>query len=246
MAPPPSDAAPNRFPACRGCPLRITGASSICYPCASAQLSVPTRACPVCSQALDGHARCRNKLCNDPSRSIDRIAAVAIKDGPIEETILRLKHGRSGWARIFGRIIAGHLDATRHADDVDLIIANPTYLGPGTTSTIAHTELVIDAAADEDVLGTWPWDTATPRALIKTGPSPRSAGGTYDAKRAAADALASRLTIPKPARTAGARIIVYDDICTTGLQLDRVARVLRHQGGAASVEGLVLARAAWQ
>jgi predicted amidophosphoribosyltransferase len=229
--------------------MRVTGAAAICYPCASASITVPADPCPVCSQALGSGGRCRNRLCSAPDRSIDHIAAVAVKDAGITQAVLWLKHdGLTGWARIFGRLIVGHLEANRQPGDIDLIVANPTYLGPGSAAVVAHTERVIDAAADEDPLGTWPWDTAMPRALIKAGPTPPSggAGATYPAKRAAADALLDQVAIPDPSRIAGRRILVYDDICTTGLQLDRVARVLKHTGGATTVEALVLARAPWQ
>ena len=40
------------------------------------------------------------------------------------------------------------------------------------------------------------------------------------------------------------RVMVYDDICTTGGQLATLGRYLVDEGGAA-VYGLVLARTAW-
>lgn len=193
----------------------------------------------------DPNSRCGNPLCDDRSRSIERIDAVAVKTGPIDTQIKRLKYDeRRGWAVIFGRIVLGYLEQHREPDEFDLIVANPTYVGPGADRTIHHTELVIDAAAEEDLFGEWPFDAGEPRAIIKSGPTPRSAapGTNYRSKVAAADALLDVLEIPDPARTSGARILVYDDVCTTGHQLDRVARVLRDLGGAHYVEGLVLAR----
>jgi predicted amidophosphoribosyltransferase len=59
---------------------------------------------------------------------------------------------------------------------------------------------------------------------------------------AAADALLAVLEVPDPTWTSGARVLVYDDVCTTGHQPDRVARVLQDVGGADQVEGLVMAR----
>ena len=47
-----------------------------------------------------------------------------------------------------------------------------------------------------------------------------------------------------PDRIDGSRVIVYDDTCTTGLQLNEVARRLRGWG-AVSVHGIVLARQPW-
>ena len=45
---------------------------------------------------------------------------------------------------------------------------------------------------------------------------------------------------------AGKRIIFYGDICTTGLQLNVVAKRLRQDWGAVSVVGVYLARHAWR
>lgn len=171
---------------------------------------------------------------------------MAVKTGSIDAKIKRLKYeNRYGWAAVFGRIVLGYLEQHRQPAEFDLIVANPTYLGAGSGREIRHTELVIDAAAGEDVFDLWSFDTSEPRAVVKTGVTPRSAapGMRYPAKVAAADALIDVLTIPEPARTKDARILVYDDVCTTGHQLDRVARVLMAAGRAKHVEGLVLARA---
>jgi predicted amidophosphoribosyltransferase len=54
------------------------------------------------------------------------------------------------------------------------------------------------------------------------------------------------LVITDMGRTAGRRILVYDDVCTTASQLDAVAECLLDDGRAAAVEGLVLARAPWR
>ena len=77
-----------------------------------------------------------------------------------------------------------------------------------------------------------------------TTPSSADAAAWY--KRATATDLASVLQVPDPARTAGRFVLVYDDVCTTGGQLDAIAGCLRDRGGAARVEGVVLARAPWR
>lgn len=43
----------------------------------------------------------------------------------------------------------------------------------------------------------------------------------------------------------GARIAVIDDVMTTGATLSECARVLREEGGAATVDAIVLARQPW-
>jgi len=109
----------------------------------------------------------------------------------------------------------------------------------------SHTERVIEAAATEDVLGEWPFDITDPGAIFKARATPKSAGSRATTKRAAAAELRDSLAIPDRRRVDGKRILVYDDVCTTGSQLDTVAAVLINEGGAKEVEGIVLARAPW-
>ncbi len=73
----------------------------------------------------------------------------------------------------------------------------------------------------------------------------QSAGQNFDVKRGAAAEHASALRLQHSERIAGKRIILYDDICTTGLQLNAVARRLCEDWGAISVVGVVLARQPW-
>jgi len=41
-------------------------------------------------------------------------------------------------------------------------------------------------------------------------------------------------------------VLLIDDICTTGTQLNAVAECLLDEGRAARIEGIVLARAPWR
>ena len=102
------------------------------------------------------------------------------------------------------------------------------------------------SAAKEDLLEAWPFDVMEPAIIVKTGPTDKSAGRTANAKRAAARELGSLLRIPDPELTVGRDILVFDDVCTTGSQLDAVAACLLDHGEARSVRGVVLARAPWR
>jgi predicted amidophosphoribosyltransferase len=55
-----------------------------------------------------------------------------------------------------------------------------------------------------------------------------------------------QLAIPDPARTEGRDVLVFDDVCTTGYQLNAVADCLLDQGQATRVRAVVLARAPWR
>jgi predicted amidophosphoribosyltransferase len=141
--------------------------------------------------------------------------------------------------------LLGWLDQHAAADPPDLIVANPTYTGPG-GHAFGHTERVLEVAAREDILGSWRLDNSEPRTIVKDRLTVKSARNVASAKRAAARALRAALRVPDPSRTAGRRILIYDDVCTTGSQLDAVAACLLDDGRASHVEAVVLARTPWR
>lgn len=238
---------PAGFPGCKSCVYVSAGSSLQCVTCAQATLTaVAATACQVCDQDVPVGSSCSNWLCRQQNRRIDRIRAIAVYSEPLRGKILKLKYdGKIGWARIFGRLLFGYIEKHVDPDDGALIVANPTYIGHGSNSIVQHTELVIDTAETEDVFDEWTWDAVTPRILSKVGPTPKSAASGFAGKRESAEALVQMLSLSSPSAIDGRRVIIYDDVCTTGLQLNAVAGFLLDHG-AASVDAIVLARAPWQ
>ena len=240
----------TRFPACHDCARFRSGPAAACLACASGKISRPAGdACPVCSQRLPNDGRCPNELCRHPQRRISRIRAIGYQTGPLRRAIHSYKYGGvRSWSVPLGRLLLGWLEQTMAADPPGLIVVNPGYPGSDAPNgqEFGHTEAVLSAAAAADAAHRWPFDIATPAAIIKTGPTLKSADAQAWSKRVTATELRDALAVPDPSRTAGRFILVYDDIATTGGQLDAVAGCLLDQGGAARVEGIVLARALWR
>ena len=241
---------PATFPDCKGCVRFAAGPPAACLACARPLLQLAASGCPVCSQLLDRNGGCPNELCRNPRRRIERIHAVAYHAGPLRRVINDYKYrGAAHWPAILGRLLLAWLDETMAADRPDLIVANPSFVGPE-GQLFAHTEAVLGAAAAQDAgraaAPQWTFDTADPAAIVKTGATLRSADAAAWYKRFTAAELRSVLRIPDPARIAGKFVLVYDDICTTGGQLDTVAAALLDDGGAQRVEGVVLGRAPWR
>jgi predicted amidophosphoribosyltransferase len=240
----------TRFPDCHDCARFRSGPAAACLACASGQISRPgVGACPVCSQHLGYDGRCPNELCRHPGRRIGRIRAIGYQTGPLRRAIHSYKYGGvRSWSVLLGRLLVGWLEQNMTADPPGLIVVNPGYSGADAANgqEFGHTEAVLRAAAAADAAHRWPFDTATPAAIVKTGPTLKSADAQAWSKRVTAKELRDALAVPDPRRTAGQFVLVYDDVCTTGGQLDAVAGCLLDLGGAARVEGVVLARAPWR
>ena len=230
----------NDFPDCEFCPYVQHGPWTVCVPCASESLRKIADPCPICSQEREGQP-CRNGLCtgSEGQRFIDLIEAISLYVEPLTRVVHRYKYeDKHGWARIFARLLLGHLETHWDPEEVDLIVTNPS--GPYRS----HTNRVLRFARVHDFFDWWPFDDADAPSFDKTRTTTQSAGGSYPEKQRAAREHAEALRLVRRDLIEGQRIVVYDDICTTGLQLNAVARRLR-EWGAESVCGIVLARQPW-
>jgi len=235
------------FPRCHCCGNFRDGPPRTCLTCASQRLARPgPDACGVCSQRLDAGGGCPNELCRSPGRRISKIHAMGYQSGPLRSVINAYKYrGTRSWSVVLGRLLLAWLEETMAADPPGLIVVNPGYAGPG-GDDFAHAETVLAEAARADARRCWPFDTVSPAAVVKTRPTLKSADAQAWSKRATGTELRSALRVPDPARTAGRYILIFDDVCTTGTQLDAVAGCLLDEGKALRVEGVVLARAPWR
>jgi predicted amidophosphoribosyltransferase len=163
--------------------------------------------------------------------------------GPWDQKIRAYKYGgERGWAVLFGRLIVGWLE--QHAEDVediDLIIGNPT--SPD-RKPYQHIEAIMAAAEAEDHSSRWPIAPSESPVLVKTRRTTPSAapGATWEAKQNAAREHAEALQLRSS--VAGMKILLVDDVFTTGWQMRAVSHLLLREG-AREVRGLVLARFPW-
>jgi predicted amidophosphoribosyltransferase len=234
------------FGACRRCPYRRGGSAALCWACAQGCL---TRGegphCGVCDRPLDRVRGCTNYWCQRDDRGFDAVWAIALYNSPLRDVIVEYKYrGKRAWATILGRLVSGYL--TEHSpwfEDVDLVVACPGQATPDRPWD--HMGLVVDAAAASRGGELWPFDTASPRAVVKTAPTvPLMSVGSAPSRRlwAACD-LRPALAVPQPDRVRGRQVLVVDDVFTDGSTLREVALTLRG-AGAVGVCGLVLARQA--
>jgi predicted amidophosphoribosyltransferase len=197
--------------------------------------------CPTCEHPMDD-GRCGNPVCGWDTRSFTANSSVAARTGVLKTRINDYKYGgQTHWASIFGRVLAGYLEANAaEFREYDLIISSPVFVGPEGRS-VDHIRAILEAA-EAAAPGEWPFDLQDPPAIVRTRATDRFTGKSYQERRAARSALRDALSVPRPQRTAGRRIVVVDDVFTTGTTLDEVARALLARGRAREVVGLSLAR----
>ena len=238
---------PTGFGTCGGCPYRDVGSVAICYPCARQTMrAVPASRCRICDQELTNpDGPCSNPVCRWANRQFGWNAAVAMRDGALEQAINRYKYdGRRGWALIFGRVLTGFLhDHRDRFAEFDLVIPNPTFVGPGGRD-FDHTAEVLAVAARLDATEL-PFVLDRP-VIRKTGPTTPLVGRRWYERREICEVELPRvLDLPDPAGVQDQKVLLYDDVFTDGLNLNAMAKKLR-EAGAVKVCQVTLARQPWR
>jgi predicted amidophosphoribosyltransferase len=185
-------------------------------------------------------------LCAREDRQFSAVWAIGSHSDRLRRALHEFKvEGNRAWAPVFARLVVGYLDDhLPWFDDYQLIVAAPSYVGPGARRDWDPVEEIIRAAAAEDG-GMWPWDHGVPAALVRTADCGRISAQRGSDRRAFAEArLRPTLAVPEPDRIAGRRLLVLDDVFTEGSTMRELARALR-LAGAIEVAGLVLARRPW-
>ena len=237
------------FGLCESCTYRESGPAALCYACARQTVEEPAEPNERCSTCdlpfMEGEKSCRNPVCNFADRWFTWNFAIAMRSGALQTAINRYKYeGRTGWALIFGRILAGFLEerpATFH--EFQLILPSPSWIGDGGRNFDHTSDVLSRAAAEVPPNSGWPFDDPAEPTIAKTGPTPSMVKYSFKQRlRVAEGPLRESLAILHPDRVEGINVLVYDDVFTDGLTLREIARTLILDGGAAGVCGVTLCR----
>ncbi len=219
---------PPRCPLCGAGLAAQTGLCSVCW----AGLAVPSEpCCATCQRPLDRQTAagsvCVPCLAHPPRH--DGIAAGTLYNDTSRRLILALKHGhRIALAPLLARLIAAQL---------------PAQIGPGwlivpvplhrwrlwsrgfNQSVLLARELAVSSGAELLVDG-----------LIRTKRTP-TLGGLGRVARARALSGAIQLNPRRAARLHGARVLLIDDVLTSGATSDACIRALKRAGAQEVIVG---------
>ena len=173
--------------------------------------------CPRCEQALPWAEGTFS------AQGFDRGVVVVYYEGAVRESLLRYKFGGcSGYAGVYGPLLAQRI-AEGLGGRFDLISYVPVSRWRRATRGYDQSELLARAVAR--CYGVLPVATLHKRRQNRTQSQLHSA----DARRANVSGV---YTPVGPERFAGQRVLLIDDIVTTGATLSEAARTLRAAGAA--------------
>lgn len=215
-------------------PPRCPGCSAVgelfCEKCRSAVRTYPIATCPRCGRAEPSRGLCA-ACAAEPAR-IDGIFPATIYTHPMREAIQSYKYEN---VRDLAGPLAEWLVVAWHAHAITADVIVPVPLHARREAERGYNQAALLARELSRRVGV---PTAS-RELIRTVRT-RPQVGLTRAERQMNIAGAFRCTEEVP----GLRIVLVDDVCTTGATLESCAAALK-DSGAASVVGLTVARPGW-
>lgn len=189
---------------------------------------------PVCDgcgapYAYDLRSRCA--ACTSRPRAFDRARCACLYDEASRELLLKLKHGdRTDLAGLFARWL--HRAAAELLEDCDVVAPVPMH------RSRLFARRYNQAAEIARPLARLAGHRYLPDALIR-GRDTGGQGGR--SRRGRREAVRGAFAVPRPQRVEGLRLLLVDDVLTTGATAEACARTLK-RAGAAAVHVAVVAR----
>lgn len=224
-------------PRCLACGAMVGDDAGLCAACWSRLRFIEAPLCQRCGAPFElpapGASVCASCLARAPA--FDRARAAFAYDDDSKALVLRLKHGdRLDAAAALGRLMARA--GAELLAEADLVTAVPLHRWRLFHRRFNQAAVLARAAAKA---ARAPGELV-PDLLVRRRATPIQGGlGRLGRRRNVAGAFA-----PRPgakARIKGRRVLLVDDVHTTGATLEECARVLK-RAGAARVDVLTLAR----
>ena len=224
-------------PRCLSCGIPVTDQGTLCGTCWPALAFIGAPFCAVCGVPfvfeVPGETACADCLRRPPR--YDRARSVLRYDDGSRDLVLAFKHGdRTDSAPLFGRWLANAGDEL--LDGEPLLV--PVPLHPSRLFARRYNQSALLCASLARIAGLeWSAEGLARRRRTRSqgrlSPAERrrNVGGAFAAGPSGGDAIAGR------------RVVLVDDVLTTGATAEACARALR-RAGASGVDVLTLARVA--
>jgi ComF family protein len=224
-------------PRCAACDRRVAPGEALCPPCA-ASLDPLGSACPRCAEPLAAPVPVTCARCRLHPPPFEAMVAPWRYGGELAVALRRLKlSGVPELSRELAPLVAPFLAAAIEAAEIDLIVPVPLHWRRLAGRGFNQAQLIAIEARRAAGLVT-PIDSLS---LRRTRPTPTQTG--LSAAQRIANVRGAFAVVPRRARRlAGRRVLLVDDIATTGATLAAATRAL-DDAGADGVVAFVVARA---
>lgn len=200
----------------------------MCDNCLSAAERIRPPLCPLCGRPLARERLCH--VCQETRPSIDGIRSVAYFEGGLRRAIHRFKYyGATALADPLAQLLVEY--QTENQLPADVIVPVPLHADREAERGYNQAALLAQALGARLELPTV--DTALVRVRAT---APQVTLDSLERRSNVTGAFRAR-----QATVAGRRVLLIDDVCTTGATMDACAKALKAEG-AQCVWGLALAR----
>lgn len=213
------------------CALCGRHGADLCLDCADALPRAELPRCPRCWSPLRPASKCRR--CGGPDRlALEWLRSPYVFEEGARDLVHALKYRhRSGLASSMGQLMARSLGGM----PAPINVVVPVPLHPRRQRARGYNQALLLAGEVSRRLDV-PLVAGALARRVNTPPQAKAAGAGAR-RRNVAGAFEGR-----PGAVAGQRVLLVDDVTTTGATLDACARVLLSSGGASAVWGLTFAR----
>lgn len=217
--------------------LEINVADYICEDCKShLRACVDQVCCEKCGKPIVSFGtkqRCYRCL-NATSGHFDKIASAYIYDAPFRESIVRYKSkGIQSYAKTYAKILNAALKQHYPNLTFDFICAAPSHRKKTVYQGFDNVELICRYFSKMSCI---PFKKETIKKIRKT------AKQTTLGFAERLENLINSMIVPRSNAVAGKKVLLIDDVCTTGATIIECSRALKN-AGAKSVHALTLATA---
>lgn len=221
-------------PVCARCRALVEGESAFCSACAQALVHDPHSTCPRCAATVGDFTDTTNGCpdCCEQVLHFDKAFRLGAYDGVLRDVILQMKHRSFEMlAERVGQLWAAHLGARFKQANAEVVIPVPLHWWRRLRRGYNQSESLAAAIATD--LGV----VCRPTWLRRIRPTKSQTGLSGPERRAN---LRGAFSAGKRAQLKGKRVLLIDDVLTTGATASEAARALK-SAGAAYVEVAILA-----